>query len=225
MANEASAPPTAVDNLRKRLTQGRGRLVVIAATTLAWLMDLLVVRRLEAHHVITHSYNVTLIQLEKLSTIAFVVITLGLCISLYRRCNSQLFRWALAYLTFSVIQVIANVLAMVGSAGHSRGGGLSSLWDVAAVYMESVIVFTFVYIFLDVSTPGGAFVWPSRDGAAPDTPQIIDYLFISLNVNSTYGPTSEALVSRAAKLVMALQVILAILMLTVLIARSVSAIS
>ncbi len=44
-------------------------------------------------------------------------------------------------------------------------------------------------------------------------------------MNSTYGPTSEALISRAAKLVMALQVLLAILMLTVLIARAVSATS
>jgi hypothetical protein len=43
-----------------------------------------------------------------------------------------------------------------------------------------------------------------------------------MNVNSTYGPTSEAVMSRRAKLVMALQVLLAIVMLTVLIARSVS---
>ena len=52
---------------------------------------------------------------------------------------------------------------------------------------------------------------------------MVDYLFISLNVNSTYGPTSEALVSRPAKMFMALQVLLAILMLTVLIARAVGA--
>lgn len=54
-------------------------------------------------------------------------------------------------------------------------------------------------------------------------PHLIDYLFLSLNVNSTYGPTSEAVIARPAKLFMALQVILAILMLTVLIARAVSA--
>ena len=112
---------------------------------------------------------------------------------------------------------------MVGTATAPKGGGLASLWDVGAVYMESVIVFTFIYVFLDVITPGGVFVWPSRDGEPPATPHLIDYLFISLNVNSTYGPTSEALVSRTAKLFMALQVLLAILMLTVLIARAVGA--
>jgi hypothetical protein len=68
-------------------------------------------------------------------------------------------------------------------------------------------------------------VWPSREGEPPPFPHLIDYLFISLNVNSTYGPTSEALISRSAKMVMALQVLLAILILTVLIARAVSSIA
>ena len=89
--------------------------------------------------------------------------------------------------------------------------------------MESVIVFMFIYIFLDVATPGGAFVWPSRNGEPPPVPHLIDYLFISLNVNSTFGPTSEDVISRPAKVFMALQVLLAILMLTVLIARAASA--
>jgi hypothetical protein len=122
-----------------------------------------------------------------------------------------------------MVQVVANVVSMVATASALEGGGLAGLWDVAGVYMQSVIVFMFIYIFLDVSTPGGAFVWPSRDGEPPPTPHVIDYLFISLNVNSTYGPTSETVMSRPAKLFMSLQVILAIMMLTVLIARAVSA--
>jgi len=146
-------------------------------------------------------------------------------IALYRGGRRRLFAWGLVYLAFSVTQVMANVLAMIFTADHHQGGGLGSLWDVAAVYMESVLVFMFIYVFLDVSTPGGAFVWPSRDGEAPPVPHLVDYLFISLNVNSTYGPTSEALVSRPAKLVMALQVLLAILILTVLISRAVSSTS
>ena len=51
----------------------------------------------------------------------------------------------------------------------------------------------------------------------------MEYQFTSLNVNSTDGPSSEVPISRPAKLFMALQVLLAILMLTVLIARAVSA--
>ena len=64
---------------------------------------------------------------------------------------------------------------------------------------------------------------PSRDGEPPPGPQLIDDLFISLQVNSTDGPTSKMPTSRPAKLFMALQVVLAILMLTLLIARTVSA--
>lgn len=56
-------------------------------------------------------------------------------------------------------------------------------------------------------------------------PHIVDDLFISLNMNSTYGPTSKALVSCKPKLVMTLQTLLAIVMLTVPIARAVSSTS
>ena len=213
------------DLLRDRLTRGGGRLAVIAATTGVWMVDLLLVGHLKNRKLISPDLDNLVHTVDLAGTIAFVAITLGLAISLFRGQKRELFRWALVYLLFSMVQVITNVLSMVASADQHQGGGLGGLWDVAAVYMESVLVFMFVYIFLDVSTPGGAFVWPSREGQAPPEPHIIDYLFISLNVNSTYGPTSEAVMSRRAKMVMALQVLLAILMLTVLIARSVSATS
>jgi len=223
MQNPFHSTKGPADLLRERLTQGKGRLMVIAATTCVWVMDLLLVSHLKHRRLISPATNDMLHSVDTISTLAFVVVTIGLTISLFRGHKRGLFRWALAYLLFSIIQVITNVLSMVASAGYEHMGGLSGLWDVAAVYMESVLVFMFVYIFLDVSTPGGAFVWPSREGEDPPEPHIIDYLFISLNVNSTYGPTSEAVMSRRAKLVMSLQVLLAIVMLTVLISRTVSA--
>jgi hypothetical protein len=213
------------DLLRERLTHGRGRIAVIVATTSVWLMDLLLARHLEQDQVIDPALRGLVAVVERTGTVLFVVVTLGLVVALLRGHRKPLFRWGLVYLCFSVLQVIANVFAMIVTAGHHKGGGLTSLWDVGAVYMESVLVFMFIYVFLDVSTPGGAFVWPSREGEPAPMPHLIDYLFISLNVNSTYGPTSEALISRPAKIVMALQVLLAILILTVLIARAVSSIA
>ncbi|MEB3351106.1 MAG: hypothetical protein VKM01_02140 [Cyanobacteriota bacterium] len=203
--------------------QGRGRLWVLLATTLVWVMDVALVNRIERHHVVAQSFNSTLSSVERMSTMVFIIVTIGLAVSLFRNRPQSLFRWAMAYLVVSMVQVVANVLSMVATASSVKGGGLGSLWDVAAVYMQSVVVFMLIYIFLDVSTPGGAFVWPAREGETAPTPHVIDYLFISLNVNSTYGPTSETVMSRPAKLFMALQVLLAILMLTVLIARAVSA--
>jgi len=213
------------DLLRDRLTHGGGRMAVVAATTTVWLMDLLLAWHLQRNRVISPETSRWITSLDRLSTVLFVVVSVGLVIALFRGGRRQLFGWVLVYLLFSVLQVMANVLAMIVTSGHHQGEGLMGLWDVAAVYMESVLVFMFIYVFLDVSKPGGAFVWPSREGEPPPVPHIIDYLFISLNVNSTYGPTSEALISRPAKLVMALQVLLAILMLTVLIARAVSSVS
>ena len=213
------------DLLRERLTHGRGRLLVVIATSGVWLMDMLLVQHLKHRQLIAPSLNQVVHLVDVISTLVFIVVTIGLTLSLYRNHKRELFNWALAYLVFSIIQVITNVLAMVASAGNHHESGLASLWDVAAVYLESVLVFMFVYVFLDVTTPGGAFVWPSRDGEPAPEPHLIDYLFISLNVNSTYGPTSETVMSRPAKLVMALQVLLAIVMLTVLIARTVDATS
>ena len=213
------------ERLRQRLTEGRGRLAVIVAMTLVWLMDLVLTAHLERDQMIEPQMKGIVSNLERAGTLLFVVVTLGLMVSLYRGGRRGLFRWGLVYLSFSVLQVIGNIGSMIFTAGHHQGSGMMSLWDVGAVYMECVLVFMFIYVFLDVTTPGGAFVWPSREGETPPTPHIIDYLFLSLNVNSTYGPTSEALISRPAKLVMALQVLLAILILTVLIARAVSSIS
>jgi len=54
---------------------------------------------------------------------------------------------------------------------------------------------------------------------------VLVFTFVSMNVNSTYGPTNEAIMSRVGKLVMAFQVPLAVSMLTVLIARAVASTS
>ena len=197
----------------------------MVAMLLVWLMDMLLTQHLEQDQMIAPELRGLVTTTERAGTVLFVIVTVGVMVSLYRGGRRSLFRWGLTYLAFSVVQVIANIGCMIFTAGHHQGVGLIGLWDVAVVYMQSVLVFMFIYVFLDVSTPGGAFLWPSRDGEEPPVPHIIDYLFISLNVNSTYGPTSEALISRSAKLVMALQVLLAIFILTVLIARAVSSIS
>lgn len=217
------ATPGPADLLRHRLTHGKGRLLVVAATSSTWLMDMLLVVHLKHHQLVASDFRGVLHLVDLVSSLVFIAVTIGLSISLYRGHKQELFHWAIIYLVFSILQVIINVLSMVDSAGSHKGGGLPGLWDVAAVYMESVFVFMFVYIFLDVSTPGGAFLWPSREGEPAPEPHIIDYLFISLNVNSTYGPTVEAVMSKPVKVIMSLQVLLAIVMLTVLIARAAGA--
>jgi len=132
---------------------------------------------------------------------------------------------ASVYSAFTVVQVFVNVTSLVFTAHVKTGIGLTVLYDVAGIYVLSVLVFMMVYLLIDVSTPGGAFIWPSRAGETAPEPHLIDYLFVSLNVNSTFGPTTEAVMSRSCKLVMALQALLSVLMLTVLISRAIGATS
>ena len=213
------------DRLRKRLTHNRGRYSVIAGTLTIWIMDTLLSRRLTGSGSISGEVVHIIAICERVSTFLFIVTSIALIVALLKPYPHALFPVAAIYLSFSVFQIIVNVFSMLASAGNHKGVGLVGLWDVGAVYIMSVTVFMFVYVLLDLVTPGGAFVWPTRDGQPAPTPNLFDYLFISLNVNSTYGPTSEAVMSRPTKLIMALQVLLAILMLTVLISRSVSATS
>jgi hypothetical protein len=219
------AAPGPADRLRERLTHGHGRYSVIAGTLTIWIMDTLLSRRLETSGAVTGTTADVVHTLETASTLLFVVTSIALIVALLKPYPRALFPVAAIYLTFSVVQVVANVISMLSSAHTTDGIGLGSLWDVAAVYAMSVSVFMFVYLLLDLATPGGAFVWPARDGQDAPTPNLFDYMFISLNVNSTYGPTSEAVMSRPTKLIMAMQVLLAILMLTVLISRAVAATS
>ena len=149
--SQPGAPPSVA--LREALTHGRGRLMVVLATTLVWVMDALLVNRIESHHMVAHNFNPLLSTMERISTIAFIIVTVGMTISLYRAKHKHLFTWTLAYLVISMVQVVANVLSMVGTSSSVKGGGLANLWDVAAVYMESVIVFMFIYICLLYTSP------------------------------------------------------------------------
>jgi len=212
------------EHLRERLLAGKGRLIILAAVIFIWVMDTVLSRHLVASGAVGQRGELLDI-LEWIGTVIMVGTTLFLLIALTRRYNHLLIPAVAVYLGYAVIQVIVNVISMLATAGNHQGGGLSSLWDVALVYSMSVVVFTFVYIYLDITTPGGAFIWPARDGEEPPPPNFLDYLFISMNVNSTYGPTSEAIMSRPGKMIMGLQVLLAVMMLTVLISRAVAATS
>ena len=212
------------EHLRERLMDGHGRLAILAAVVFIWVMDTVLSRHLVASGAVGPRGQLLDI-LEWIGTAIMVGTTIFLLIALTRRYNHLLIPAVAVYLGYAVLQVVVNVLSMLGTAGNHKGGGLSSLWDVALVYSMSVVVFTFVYIYLDITTPGGAFIWPARDGEDPPAPTFLDYLFISMNVNSTYGPTSEAIMSRPGKMIMGLQVLLAVMMLTVLISRAVSATS
>ena len=215
---------TPAEEFWAQLHHGKGRFGLIGALVLIWVLHTLLTRHLISGGFVTTQLEL-LNRLELLGTFIFVVTSAVIIYAILSDKIASYSKFIGIYLAYAVFQVVLNVISMLGTANAHQGGGLRTLWDVGLVYLMSVLVFTFVYIFIDVSTPGGAFVWPAREGEKPPTPNFLDYLFISLNVNSTYGPTSEAIMSRVGKLVMAFQVLLAVSMLTVLIARAVASTS
>jgi len=127
-----------------------------------------------------------------------------------------------AYLAFALLHLVVNVGALLFSA-TAKAEGLASLWDVGAIGAMSVLTFAACYWILDRATPGGAFVIPGRDGRLAD-PRVTDYIYLSFDTSTTFGPTIETPVSRGAKYLMMLQVALSIVILTVLLSRAVNAV-
>ena len=211
--------------LKSSFLAGRKRWEIVVALAFIWLMDTLLSDQIRATDVLGEPQREWVLNFEIFSTVVLVAVSIALLIAMWRPYPRAIIPSIAIFLGFSIVQVIVNVFSMLTTTHVAGSSTLLQLWDVFAVYFMSVFVFTCVYAFMDLITKGGAFVWPARDGQPAPKPIFWDYLFISLNTNSTYGPTSEAVISRPTKLLMALQTILAILMLTVLIARSVSVVT
>ena len=127
-----------------------------------------------------------------------------------------------AYLAFALVHLVVNVGALLFSA-TAKASGLASLWDVGAIGAMSILTFAACYWILDRATPGGAFLIPGRDGRMTD-PKLGDYVYLSFDTSTTFGPTIETPVCRGAKFLMMLQVALSIVILTVMLSRAVNAV-
>ena len=64
---------TPAGRLRERLTEGKGRLLVVAATSTVWLMDLLLVHRLEDHQEIGLGVRQLVTHFERTGSAVFIV--------------------------------------------------------------------------------------------------------------------------------------------------------
>jgi hypothetical protein len=209
--------------IRHRLLNRSGRWLCLLALSLIWLADNLLLESLQRSNILDAETLAFAAQFERVSNYIFALLTLAMAVIILRPFPRLFIPMASVYSAFTVVQVFVNVTSLVFTAHVKTGIGLTVLYDVAGIYILSVLVFMMVYLLIDVSTPGGAFIWPSRAGEKAPEPHLIDYLFVSLNVNSTFGPTTEAVMSRSCKLVMALQALLSVLMLTVLISRAIGA--
>jgi hypothetical protein len=124
-----------------------------------------------------------------------------------------------AYLTIATLNVMADVVTLVGTAHLQAAGELALLWDVGLVYVSSTLVFSLWYQLADAYLPGGAIDFPPNAAHPDEPPRWFDYLFLSFNTNATFGPTVETVKTRPTKALMMLQSTVSLIVLVVLIAR------
>ena len=82
-----------------------------------------------------------------------------------------------------------------------------------------MLAFSLWYQLADAYIKGGAFDFPPHGAHPDDPPRWIDYLFLSFNTQSTFGPTIEGIRTRPVKVLMMLQTSLSLILLVVLVAR------
>jgi len=183
------------------------------------LLDVFASWQIQAGNVFTRTTGEILFLVDLITTIVFIVMAIALVIATIRDDDSKINRYAFVYLVMATVQVTLNVVMMV-SSGHTRNDSLLwGLWDLAAAYLLIVVTFTGWYWWCDRVIEGGAFVFPTREGVTEHKPNVVDYLFIAFNTNSTFGPTSEDVVARRVKALMMYQTALSLSILLVFVAR------
>lgn len=129
-----------------------------------------------------------------------------------------------AYLVVATLNVFMVVTTLVFSARLSHVDQTGLIIDLCLTYVMMILLFSLWYQLADVHLPGGAVDFP-ENGAKPDCQPIwFDYLFLSFNTSSTFGPTLEGVRTRPAKALMMVQTAVSLLMLIVVVARIVQAI-
>jgi hypothetical protein len=202
-----------------RFLLGAGqRLELLAVVAAVQIFDHLVIENLTEAGVLSPTAQSTLSSFEAFGGIGLFVLGVLAVVSTFGSKRRWTLTALVAYLTLALLHLGANLGAILLTAHTRRGQPLLALWDVICVYLMAILIFAAWYWFLDKSIPGGAFAFPGE----PRPRTILDYIFLSFNTSSTYGPTIEVPMSQGAKLLMMLQVGSSLLMLTVLLTRAIS---
>jgi len=126
------------------------------------------------------------------------------------------------YVGCAILQLLLFLSLLVLDSSAKQGQPLVTLWDIALFFALDTLVFGNVYWAFDITSSGGAFLFPTSANASDNQPPkhgFFDYLFISFNTNLTFGPTTETPLRRRAKFLMMLQATISLVLITVVIAR------
>jgi hypothetical protein len=204
---------------------GTGTLLLPVWSTIGMLIliqiaDQLLARRWglfgKADRVTDDAFTVVDIVSDVIFVVMLIVVLVG---AIVRARPTWMNRLVVAYLIVATINLIINVANFVFATQLQQAQALQLLGDIALIFANIVTVFAVWYRLLDAHCDGAAFEFP-EDPNRPDR-QLgwMDYIFLSFNTNSTFGPTLETPHLKRAKALMMIQTTLALLVLVILVAR------
>ncbi len=123
------------------------------------------------------------------------------------------------YLSAASLNVIVNMVTLVMARSLQNASQNWLILDLGLLFVSNMLAFSLWYQLADAYLKGGAFDFPPNGAHPDDPPRWIDYLFLSFNTQSTFGPTIEGIRTRPVKVMMMLQTSLSLILLVVLVAR------
>ena len=162
-----------------------------------------------------------------ITDVLFVVVFIVVIVELLRmrfivsrESNSQFTLILLCvYLSAASLNVIVNMVTLVMAPSLQNASQNWLILDLVLLFASNMLAFSLWYQLADAYLKGGAFDFPPNAAHPDDPPRWVDYLFLSFNTQSTFGPTVEGIRTRPVKVMMMLQTSLSLVVLVVLVAR------
>jgi len=194
-------------------------------------MDLLLTIRIEAIGDNAKISEKILRAIGDIADVLFVAVLVLVVIALVRQrfvaSRESHSRFTLAvlaiYLVSASLNVLFNMITLVVVPSLRNTSQNWLILDLGLLFASNMLAFSLWYQLADAYLKGGAFDFPPNAAHPDDPPRWVDYLFLSFNTQSTFGPTIEGIRTRPVKVMMMLQTSFSLIVLVVLVARIITA--
>ncbi|CAB4793609.1 unannotated protein [freshwater metagenome] len=194
-------------------------------------MDLLLTLRIEDIGDNAKTSEKILRAIGDIADVLFVAVLVLIVIALVRQrfvaSRESHSRFTLAvlaiYLVSASLNVLFNMITLVVVPSLRNTSQNWLILDLGLLFASNMLTFSLWYQLADAYLKGGAFDFPPNAAHPDDPPRWVDYLFLSFNTQSTFGPTIEGIRTRPVKVMMMLQTSFSLIVLVVLVARIITA--
>jgi len=194
-------------------------------------MDLLLTLRIEDIGDNAKTSEKILRAIGDIADVLFVAVLVLIVIALVRQrfvaSRESHSRFTLAvlaiYLVSASLNVLFNMITLVVVPSLRNTSQNWLILDLGLLFASNMLAFSLWYQLADAYLKGGAFDFPPNAAHPDDPPRWVDYLFLSFNTQSTFGPTIEGIRTRPVKVMMMLQTSFSLIVLVVLVARIITA--